>query len=188
MNNEEPLPARNSGLLYSQYLLRPDGLSSRATYHAMHFENPQCNESRKSSSEDVASVQNGDARSQLFSRVERCQDVQCAWVVRSFGDAQEESREQQACVVSADSSQATDDSPHSHAGGHPYAGFHPCDHHVRRNADNNVTSEQDGNTSLVLLRSQAKVFFKRVQSGECDCIAVLASRSQLAPQITNPKP
>ena len=147
----------------------------------MHFENPQSNESRKSSSEDVASIQDGDARSQLLSRVERCQDIKCSWVVWSLGDAQEESCEQEACVVSADSSQAADDSPHGHARGHPYARLHPCHHHVRRNTDYNVTGEQDGNTSLVLLRSQAKVFFERVQSGECDCIAVLKCQSQLVP-------
>lgn len=119
----------------------------------MHFEDSQSNESCKSSGEDVASIQNGDARSQLLSCVERCQDVQRSWVVRSLSDAQGKPCEQQARVVSTDSSQATDDSPHGHAGGHPYAGLYPRDHHVRRNAHDHVPRKQDSDTGLVLLRS-----------------------------------
>ena len=153
----------------------------------MHFKDPQSNQSCKSGSEDIASVQDRNSGGQLFSCVESRQDVQRSWVVWSLSDAQEESCEQEACVVSTDSSQAADDSPHSHARGHPYARFHPRYHHVRRNADNNVTGEQDGNTGLVLLRSQAKVFFERVQSSECDRIAILGWQSQLTLQGMHPR-
>lgn len=153
--------------------VRPCGQPLRETYHAVHFEDAQSNQSCESSSKNIASIENRDPRSQLFPRVECCQDVQCSWVVRSLGDTQEESCEQQAYVVSTDSSQATDDSPHSHTRGHPDAGLHPRDDHVRRDANDNVPGKQDSDTGLILRRSQAKVFFKRVQSGESNCVAVL---------------
>jgi hypothetical protein len=145
-----------------QRLVRSGSKLTRRTYHAVHFENAQGDQSCESCGEDVTSVEDRDPRGQLFSRVERGQNIQCSRVVRSLRNTEEESREQQACVIPADSSQATDDSPHSHARGHPDAGLHTCNHHIGRNADDNVTGEQNGDTSLVLLWSKTKVFFEGV--------------------------
>lgn len=153
----------------------------------MHFKDPQGDQSCKGCSKNVTSVENGDSCGQLFARVECRQNVQCSWIVWSLRDTEEEPRKQEARVISTDSSQATDDSPHSHARGHPDAGLHPCDHHVRRNTNDNVSGEQNGDTSLVLLRSQAKVLFESVQAGECDCIAVLEHERQLVSQRISPK-
>lgn len=126
---------------------------TRVTYHAVHFKDSQGNQSRKSRSKNVSSIKNRDPRGQLLPRVERRQNIQCTRVIRSLRDTEEEPREQQTSVISADSSQATNDSPHSHAGRHPYAGLHPRDDHVRWDADDNVPCKEDGDAGLVLLWS-----------------------------------
>jgi hypothetical protein len=174
LDNKEPLPARDSSLrITSLGCANASSWILEATYHAVHLKDTKRNQTCKRRRQDIAGVQDGDSRRQLFPRVKRGQDVQCSRIVWRLRDAQEETRQKQADEVGADSGKTTDNGPDSHARSHPPAGADTGDDHVGRDTDENVADKEDGDTGLVLGVGKLQIRLQGVEFGECNGISVL---------------
>jgi len=82
------------------------------------MEDSSSDQTRESSGEDVAGIEDGDARGDLLARLEDREDVESSGVVWCFGDAEEEASQEQTREVFAESRKGRDDSPERHAAGH----------------------------------------------------------------------
>jgi hypothetical protein len=87
LEDEEPLPARDASNITKT------------------VEDTSCDQTSEGSGEDVTSVKDSDAGSDLLTVVEHRQEVDSAGVVRSLSDAQEEASEQETLEVLGQGSQ-----------------------------------------------------------------------------------
>lgn len=79
-------------------------------------EDTSCDETSKSCSENVSSVENSDSGSDLLTGIEDGEKVDGAGVVRSFGETQEEASEEETLEVFCDSGESTNNGPEHHHG------------------------------------------------------------------------
>lgn len=76
------------------------------------------NQTSKRDGENVASIQDRDAGSDLLACVEQRQNVQGTRVERGLDESEEESNDNQSRVVLDESGQCGDDTPDDHAAAH----------------------------------------------------------------------
>lgn len=128
-------------------------------------EDSRCNEAGECGCENVACVQDGDARGDLFALVEHGEQIHGSRVVRRFGDAEEEAGEEQAGEVFGERRERRDDGPERHADAHVARGPRAVQKHVAGDLAEKVAYKEDADACLVLRAAEIQVFFQVVETG-----------------------
>lgn len=154
LEDKEPAPAADAG------------------YIVQTVENTSSDQTSKSRCEDVTSIEDGNARGDLLTGVERREKVDSAGVVWGFSDTQEEACEQQTLKVFAKSSKSGDDGPKHHAAAHVATGADTVENHVGGDLAKKVSYEEDRHTRLVLGAGKLEVLLKVIETRQSNSIAI----------------
>lgn len=111
------------------------------TRNAIHLENARGDEPRKSRRENVARVENANARCEFLAGVESRQHVERTGVVGGLDDTKKEAHEDEAGVVLDDGGETTGDGPEHHEAAHVPRGLDAGDDHVAGDLTESISHE-----------------------------------------------
>lgn len=154
LKDEEPLPA------------------AKTSNVTKTMEDASSDQTSKSSSKDVTSVEDSNTCGDLLTVVEHREKVDRTGVVRSLGETQEEAGEQQSLEVLSQSGKSRDNSPKHHAATHVARRTSSVEEHVAGDLTQQIADEEDGHTGLVLCTGEIEILLKIIKTGESDSIAI----------------